>query len=270
MVGTDRGSRNKDAAARPAPASPANLDGTRACVPWLAENRQLADAVDCREKRYVAGRTKRPCRPNTQLHRGHTGFDSFPDRHCGPGGSKLDGGATHHTQHHALGFRPVFRLVEADAMNGGYLVIVDGAERRYQAWDADIPGILVAPRCARMKPQHVAGKMSRQVERSGAEIVFGWGAARVAGFVPDIPRPIDPDEIVLGQAHVLGCHIGNGKIPFVDLCRRYSSLPVPVVARLPIRQIEFLPDIIATVFPMIVGEGMQDKSVRGVVADRYR
>ena len=75
---------------------------------------------------------------------------------------------------------------------------------------------------------------------------------------------------VLGQAHVVGCHVGNGKIPFFDLLLRDPSLSVPVVARLPVRQIEFLPYVIAAVFPMIVGKGMQDKAVRGVVVDRYR
>jgi hypothetical protein len=49
MVGTDRGSRNKDAAGCSPPAPPAYLDGARACFPGLAENRQFSDAIDCRE-----------------------------------------------------------------------------------------------------------------------------------------------------------------------------------------------------------------------------
>ncbi|MGZ3349135.1 MAG: hypothetical protein ACXU89_09345, partial [Xanthobacteraceae bacterium] len=91
-----------------------------------------------------------------------------------------------------------------------------------------------------------------------------------AGFVPNILRALDPDKIILGASPVIGLGINSGKIPFFDKLLRDPSLAVPVVAGLPIRQIEFLPELIAAVFPMIVGKGMQDESVRGVVADRYR
>ena len=80
MVAADGGSRDKHAAGSAAPAAPAYLDGARAGFSRLAENCQFADAIDCRKKRNVAGRAKRPCYPNSKLHRRHAGFDAFADR----------------------------------------------------------------------------------------------------------------------------------------------------------------------------------------------
>src|SRR5450631_183500 len=233
--------RNEHAARSAAPTAAADFYGAVAGAAGLAEHGQFGDAVNHWEKRDGADRAKRPSRRfDSKLHRGHAGFDAFPDREIVVCRAKLDRGTLHDAKHPPFGFRPSFRTVEANAMNGGDDIVVDRSKRRDHARDEiGVARVFIAPWCARVKAQHLAREMIRQQQRARLEIILNESPARVACLAPQALCAFDADKVVLSAvSRLLDFKVDRVEVPFVNVLGLDGSLLFAVVAWRPCGQAE--------------------------------
>ena len=89
-----------------------------------------------------------------------------------------------------------------------------------------------------MEPQDAAGEVGREVEASVfSDVVLCQRAARVAGRIPEVFRPVDPLPLFRGPREcVLGFTVDCGPIPCPDAVGPNAS--VLPIARLPCRYAE--------------------------------
>src|SRR5262249_26808111 len=90
----------------------------------------------------------------------HARLDTLADNERGGDGLELDGGMMDKAEHATTSLRPERRLIEADDVNGGASIVIDGTEGRGQRGIAlGGASILVPPRATRVEAQHGTGEV---------------------------------------------------------------------------------------------------------------
>src|SRR5215472_8169244 len=86
-------------------------------------------------------------------------LDALADDERGGDAIELDGSALNNAEHATTRLRPTLRLIEANAVDGGDVIVIDRTEGREQRRNAfGAASILVPPRATRVEAQHGTGQ----------------------------------------------------------------------------------------------------------------
>src|SRR5262249_28349496 len=164
-------------------------------------------------------------------------------------------------EHATTSLRPALRLIEADAVNGGDVIVIDRTEGREQRGNAlGAASILVPPRTTRVEAQHIANEVIRQIEGTRLEVLRRHRISRAYRCVPQLLRTVDPDVIVLAPRPL--CRFTIHRCAVKPCSSQWIDAAVRLVAGLPLREAETFADIIFAGYRIVARERMNYKTPR--------